>query len=147
MNAAQALLAAQIALDPEAEAAAIHELFGLKRQRSGMQHSKRPLAARLLDRVVCGATECWHWVGVRNTFGYGRMTFEGRSQVAHRLSYRAFVGEIPDGLYVLHRCDNRACINPEHLWLGTYSDNMKDCWSKGRNPGRRGKGNANVRAN
>jgi hypothetical protein len=119
-------------LDPEVEAKALYELFGIRRQRPGRQHASRELSARLLDRVTFGATDCWHWMGVRNTFGYGRMTYEGRSQVAHRLSYRAFVGEIPEGLSVLHRCDNRACINPEHLWLGTYSDNMRDCIAKGR---------------
>jgi len=117
---------------PEADATAVRALFGVKRERSGMQHSLVPLPARLLNRVAFGMTECWHWMGPDNGKGYGRITYEGRMQMVHRLSYRAFVGEIPEGMYVLHRCDNRACINPEHLWLGTYHDNMQDCIAKGR---------------
>lgn len=58
----------------------------------------------------------------------------------HRLSFIAFNGPIPDGMYVLHKCDNRACINPEHLFLGTYSDNIRDCYAKGR---RNAKGRTN----
>ena len=144
---AAALAKAQAEMNPEAEAALLYKIIGIRRQRSGRQHERMPLHLRLMGRVTFGATDCWHWMGVRTGVGYGRMTYEGRSQVAHRLSYRAFVGEIPEGLSVLHRCDNRACINPEHLWLGTRSDNMKDCWNKGRNPGRRGKSNANLRPN
>lgn len=104
----------------------------------GRAEEKKPLADRLLDRVRFGASECWHWCGATNQFGYGRMTYEGRLQVAHRLSWAAFRGQIPSGLSVLHTCDNASCINPAHLWLGTYSDNTRDAWVKGRNKGRTG---------
>jgi hypothetical protein len=100
----------------------------------GRQHQRVPLVFRLLNRVVFGMSDCWHFCGSRNQFGYGRLTFKGRMQVVHRLSYETFVGPIPAGMSVLHRCDSPSCINPEHLWLGTYAENSRDCWEKGRHP-------------
>lgn len=64
--------------------------------------------------------------------GYGRIQMNGKKHFAHRASWRAFHGEIPDGLFVLHKCDVRCCVNPEHLFLGTNSDNMLDAYAKGR---------------
>ena len=133
------LLVAQASKDHHAERVLIQKLIKSV-SKSGRQESKRDIKDRLLERVIFGVTDCWHWVGPTNGFGYGRMTSKGRLQVAHRLSYEAFIGPIPDGLYALHKCDNPSCINPDHLWLGTYSDNLKDAWDKGRNKGRTGKG-------
>lgn len=132
---AQALLAAQINLDHHAEAQLIFWLFP-KRASAGAQHARTPLQVRLLTGCTFGATDCWHWTRARNGMGYGRITYENKMQMVHRLSYRAFIGSIPEGMSVLHTCDNRVCINPEHLWLGTYSDNLRDCWAKGRHPGK-----------
>ncbi len=138
---AGAMAAAFASGDHHAECAALRALFPV-RTRAGRGEAKRHLLDRLLERVRLGATECWHWCGATNQFGYGRMTHGGRLQVAHRLSWLAFNGPIPDGLSVLHKCDNASCINPAHLWLGTYSDNTRDAWAKGRNKGRTGhKGN------
>lgn len=65
--------------------------------------------------------------------GYGCLRAEGgKIEKAHRVSYMAFVGEIPDGKLVLHSCDMRACINPDHLHIGTQSDNMREMWQRGR---------------
>jgi hypothetical protein len=125
------LNAAQLACDPRAESIAMQRILR-KPLRPGKQHSAIPLHVRILRSVAFGVTDCWHWIGTTNKFGYGRFSFNGRSQVAHRLSYEAFVGPIPDGMSVLHKCDNPSCVNPEHLWLGTYSDNRRDCISKGR---------------
>jgi hypothetical protein len=74
---------------------------------------------------------CWEF-SQRSTKGYGLIRFGGRKRGAHRLSYETWVGPIPDGLFVLHRCDNRRCINPDHLFLGTARDNAVDMVRKGR---------------
>jgi hypothetical protein len=85
--------------------------------------------------VVDEKTGCWNWTkGIANN-GYGKTTITGRKHIsAHRAMYSAAVGPIPKGMCVLHRCDNRACCNPKHLRLGTYGDNNREAYEKGRNP-------------
>lgn len=81
---------------------------------------------------------CWIWKGARNKAEYGLIGIRGitggrlRSSLAHRVSYLLHVGDIPDGLWVLHRCDNPPCIRGKHLFLGTHQDNMRDAIAKGR---------------
>lgn len=76
---------------------------------------------------------CWIWLGKRCSGGrYGYFSMKGKIKMAHRASYETFKGDINDGLFVCHTCDNGLCINPDHLFLGTNSDNMKDAFSKGR---------------
>lgn len=80
-----------------------------------------------------GPDTCWPWLGSRMKVGYGRMRFANRPDVGtHRLSWELSYGAIPDGLWVLHRCDNRICCNPKHLFLGTPYDNIHDMMNKGR---------------
>lgn len=83
---------------------------------------------------------CWLWTGTRNSKGYGRFRDNDRMIVAHRIAWDlAGRGPIPAGMQLCHVCDVRACVNPEHLFLGTQSDNMRDCVKKGRhvpNPAR-----------
>lgn len=86
---------------------------------------------------------CWRWLGAKHGKGYGHFKMptgkgDGRIEKAHRTAYNLYVGEIPDGLMVLHRCDNPSCVNPDHLFLGTNDDNMKDMVAKGRGNGPRG---------
>lgn len=82
--------------------------------------------------VPLGKNDCWQWQGNIGTNGYGRGSCGGKTFAAHRVSYELHRGSIPDGMMVLHKCDNPTCINPDHLFLGTDADNMQDKIEKGR---------------
>ncbi len=81
---------------------------------------------------VAGPDECWEWQGAKNPDGYGNLKFDGKYDRAHRVSYLLENGEIPKGQCICHSCDNRACCNPKHLWLGTHLENMEDMTRKKR---------------
>jgi hypothetical protein len=97
----------------------------------------KPPFQRVLDKVVpIPIAGCWIFTGALNEAGYGIVGLGGRgapNDRAHRITYRHFVGEIPKGMFVCHRCDTPACCNPHHLFVGTNRDNVKDMISKGRN--------------
>ena len=76
--------------------------------------------------------DCWEWK-THKTRGYGVFSIRSKPIQAHRFSYELHFGKIPDGLLICHKCDNRACVNPNHLILGTHKDNTKDMMDKGRN--------------
>jgi hypothetical protein len=76
--------------------------------------------------------KCWEWTAGCGTLGYGHHKYKTKTIRAHRFSWCLFYGEIPDGLNVLHKCDNRKCVNPDHLFLGTIKDNVDDMIAKGR---------------
>ena len=97
-----------------------------------------PMEDRLANYMPVPEAGCWLWQGTTGSKGYGLIKIAKRMDGAHRASWRLHRGPIPDGLSVLHKCDTRSCINPEHLFLGTHDENMKDMVSKGRsirNPG------------
>lgn len=83
---------------------------------------------------------CWNWQGATQSIGYGMMgMFDEQNpekpmvmQLAHRLAYQFYIGPIPEGMDVLHHCDNRRCVNPDHLFIGTAQDNVDDMMEKGR---------------
>lgn len=74
---------------------------------------------------------CWLWENATD-HGYGVFSLEGKSWRAHRAAWMLFNGPIPNGLFVLHRCDTRCCVNPRHLYLGTHADNMRDMTTRNR---------------
>jgi hypothetical protein len=87
-------------------------------------------AERLMRHVAISANGCWDFTGRLTMDGYGELvdvrSGARRTVRAHRLSFETNCGPIPDGLHVLHRCDNRKCVNPAHLYCGTNSDNIRD---------------------
>jgi hypothetical protein len=92
--------------------------------------ASRPLEERFWEKVAkAGADDCWLWKAGRNQYGYGLISH----RLAHRVSWEIAYGKpVPPGLVVCHGCDNPACVNPEHLWLGTQRDNLQDMFAKGR---------------
>lgn len=76
--------------------------------------------------------ECWRWTKTICKSGYGQISYRSSREYAHRVSYIVHKGEIPDGLHVCHTCDNKWCVNPDHLWVGTQKDNAQDMVMKNR---------------
>lgn len=95
--------------------------------------SKMSHEERFLDRCIpVTETGCWLWLGHLNPSGYGRFSMTSGKELAHRYSYKLFVGEISSGMQINHRCDNPSCVNPDHLYQGTQKENVKDCIDRGR---------------
>lgn len=102
---------------------------------------RTPLKERFWDKVKLGnPNECWEWQGAKDDGGYGMIAMDCACRIkkgkkalrSHRVAWELTNGSIPEGLYVLHKCDNPSCCNPNHLFLGTHADNMRDMIQKGR---------------
>ncbi len=81
---------------------------------------------------IRGNNSCWEWIGCKDIKGYGRVKYHRKVVAAHRIAYKLFFGSIPSNMQVLHKCDNRVCCNPSHLYLGTNSDNVRDKVARNR---------------
>lgn len=99
----------------------------------------------LRDRFELGFTKridgCWIWNKSTKEGRYGQISVGRKMERVHRVSWNLYFGEIPSGMYVLHKCDNPLCVNPAHLFIGTQKDNMDDMIEKGREPNLRGERN------
>jgi hypothetical protein len=91
-----------------------------------------PPIERLLKHIIISEAGCWEWVGAKQ-HGYGNFSINGKGYRSHRVSWEFFNEKpIPNGLEVCHHCDNPSCINPDHLFLGTHEDNLRDMNNKNR---------------
>lgn len=109
-----------------------------------MGRKSRPLLERFWEKVN-KTTTCWNWIAGKNNYGYGVFGITGtKVKLATHVSFEIENGPIPEGACVLHKCDNRACVNPNHLFLGTRNDNMQDMINKNRAKHPKGEDNHSI---
>ncbi len=107
-------------------------MAGEKIYRNRIYYKRDPLE-RLMERVVVDPTTvCWNWTGKLMHHGYGRMELGGKQMYAHRASWAIHQREVPEGKILCHHCDNRRCVNPEHMYVGTAQDNSNDAVERDR---------------
>lgn len=107
-------------------------------------------ASRIWSKVTAGdSAQCWPWQGAKSAprrgLAYGKIAVDGVTHYVHRVVWAMTYGPVPDGMRVLHTCDNPPCCNPAHLFLGTHADNMRDREAKGRHNAPRGSGHAEAK--
>jgi len=100
---------------------------------------------RFLSRMIRTASGCLEWQGGKIPDGYGCVKCDGKNELTHRVAWVLVNGPIPNGLDVLHKCDNPSCCDPEHLFLGTHLDNMHDRNQKGRSTALKGEHNGRAK--
>lgn len=92
---------------------------------------KKPIQERFFSKVKKQVSGCHEWIGFLMPNGYGQFHKDGKTAYAHRVAWEIANGSMPDG-FVLHKCDNRKCVNPDHLFVGSFDDNMADMMAKNR---------------
>lgn len=101
--------------------------------------------ARFWSKIaISGFDRCWYWAAGMHQKGYGQVWYRGKFNKAHRVMYELENGPIPEGMQVLHSCDNPGCVNPDHLWVGTNLDNRRDSLRKKRHNYGERHGNARL---
>lgn len=126
---ATALAKAQGVDDRTLEASILKSM--LNKNFAANQYIAKSELSRFVEKIAFGASDCWYWIGAKSSSGYGLTSISNENK-AHRLAWKLFRGYITSGMNVLHKCDIRCCVNPDHLFIGTQDDNMKDCARKGR---------------
>ncbi len=106
-------------------------------------HLTRSPIERFLERIVIADSGCWEWQGGGTPLGYGHIIIGSKRMITHRFSYEHYLKPIPEGLHLLHHCDNPPCCNPLHLYPGTDADNARDKVSRERQP--RGEAHYNAK--
>lgn len=97
-----------------------------------MPTSTPPFKRLLAGYAECPITGCWNWLGHTYPNGYGVIKVFRKMISVHRYSYELHKGEIPEGMQILHQCDNKLCVNPDHMRVGTHSENMAEAAERGR---------------
>lgn len=107
-----------------------HSSFHKRKSINGFAY--RSTKEYLFKNIMFGLSDCWYWIGPIDPAGYGLWCYKTKPRKAHRISYALFNGDFERTKKILHKCDSRNCVNPEHLFIGTQLDNVRDMISKGR---------------